>query len=146
MQRLIQPLRRMASLRQTLYRHGPDPIAPWEGAFPWVDSREGPEKVPAGQISVILDVEDQKDHEAYGLAVLTLDEGKTYEDLDAWSSTNQPPWSQLYGLLEEIPQGSRAEMRVTAFERPLFVVCFTAYPITKSDTLGPIEIEPLGSQ
>jgi lysophospholipase L1-like esterase len=103
---------------------------------------KGPDQVPAGRISVILDVKDQKDHEEYGLAVLTLDEGKTFEDLDAWSSTDRPPWSQLHGLLEEIPQGSRAETTVTAFEGPLFLVCFTAYPVTKSGTLGPIAVEP----
>jgi lysophospholipase L1-like esterase len=104
-----------------------------------------PDAFPAGRISVVLDVEDQKDHEEYGLAVLTLDEGKTYEDLDAWSSTDQPTWAQLHGILEEIPQGSRAEMTVTAFEGPLFLVCFTAYPVTKSGTLGPIEIEPVAA-
>ena len=101
----------------------------------------GPDEVPAGRIAVILDVEDQKEHEEYGLAVVTLDEGKTFEDLDAWPSTDPPRWVQLHGLLEEIPQGSRAEMTVIAFEGPLFLVCFTAYPITKSGALGPIEIE-----
>jgi lysophospholipase L1-like esterase len=106
---------------------------------------KGPDQVSAGRISVILDVEDQKDHEEYGLAVLTLDEGKTLEDLDAWSSTDRPLWSQLHGLLEEIPQGSRAETTVTAFEGPLFLVCFAAYPVTKSGTLGPIEIEPVAA-
>jgi hypothetical protein len=101
---------------------------------------EGPEKVPAGRISFVLNVKDQKDYEEYGLAVLTLDEGKTFEDLDAWSSTDQPPWTHLHGLLEQIPQGSQAERTVTAFEGPLFVVCFSAYPITKVDTLGPIKV------
>jgi hypothetical protein len=107
---------------------------------------EGPDKVPAGRISVILDVEDQKEHGAYGLAVLTLVEGKTFEDLDAWPSTDQPPWTKLHGLLHDILQGRRAETTVIASEGPLFVVCFTGYPVTKRDTLGPIEIEPLASR
>jgi hypothetical protein len=107
---------------------------------------QGPDRVPAGSIPLILDVEDQRDHEAYGLAVVTLDEDKTFEDLDAWPSTGQPPWTQLHGLLDEIPRGSRVETTVIAFEGPLFLVCFTADPITKSGTLGPIEIEPLASQ
>ena len=106
----------------------------------------GPDEFPAGRISVILDVEDQKDHEAYGLAVVTLDEGKTFEDLDAWPSTGRPLWAQLHGLLEGIPRGSRVETTVTAFEGPLFLVCFTADPVTKSGTLGPIEIEPVAAQ
>jgi len=100
----------------------------------------GPAGVPAGQITVILDVEDQKDHDEYGLAVVTLDEGKTFDDLDAWPSTGQPPWAQLHGLLEEILQGSRSEMTVAAFEGPLFLVCFTAYPVTKTGVLGPVEV------
>ena len=107
---------------------------------------EGSDRVPAGRIHVILDVEDQKDHGYYGLAVVTLDEDKTFEDLDAWPSIDRPPWAQLHGLLEGVSQGRRAETTVTAFEGPLFVVCFTAYPITKSDTLGPIEVEPAASQ
>ncbi len=46
----------------------------------------GPARAPAGQITVILDVEDQTDYDEYGLAVVTLDEGKTFDDLDAWPS------------------------------------------------------------
>lgn len=100
----------------------------------------GPDEVPAGRITVVLDVEDQTEYEEYGLAVVTLDEGKTFEDLDAWPSTSQPSWAQVHGLLEEVPQGSRAEMTVIALEGPLFLVCFTAYPITKSGTLGPVQV------
>jgi hypothetical protein len=100
----------------------------------------GPASVPAGQITVILDVEDQKDYDGYGLAVVTLDEGKTFDDLDAWPSAGQPLWAQLHGLLDGIPQGSRSEMTVAAFEGPLFLVCFTATPITKTGVLGPVKV------
>jgi hypothetical protein len=100
----------------------------------------GPGRVPAGQVTVILDVEDQKDYEEYGLAVVTLDDDKTFEDLDAWPSAAQPLWAQLLGLVDEVPQGSQAEMTVTALEKPLYLVCFTAYPIAKSGVLGPVDV------
>jgi hypothetical protein len=103
-------------------------------------SYNGSARVPARQITVILDVEDQKDYDEYGLAVVTLAEGKTFEDLDAWPSAGKPPWAQLHGLLDEVPQGSRSEMAVTAFEGPLFLVCFTAHPIAKTGVLGPVEV------
>ncbi|MFC2036432.1 hypothetical protein ACFLYD_00470 [Chloroflexota bacterium] len=101
---------------------------------------DGSGRVAAGQVTVILDVEDQKDYDEYGLAVLTLDEDKTLEDLDAWPSTDQPPWTQLLGLVDEIAQGSRDEMTIIALEKPLFLVCFTAYPVAKSGVLGPVDV------
>ncbi len=100
----------------------------------------GPDSVQKGRVIVALDVEDQTDHEQYGLAIVTLDEGKSFEDLDAWSSTGQPTWTQLHGLFEEVPQGSRVEKRVFVDEGPLFVVCFTAEPLTKRGVLGPIPV------
>jgi hypothetical protein len=100
---------------------------------------DGPSKVTPGQISVILDVEDQTDYEAYGLAVVTLDEDMTFEDLDAWSSVGQPPWAQLHGLLDDIPQGGRSETTIIVPQKPLYLVCFTADPITKVGVLGPVE-------
>jgi hypothetical protein len=101
---------------------------------------DGPSRVTEGQISVILDVEDQTAYEEYGLAVVTLDEDKTFEDLDAWSPTGQPRWAQLHGLLEEVPQGGRSETTIIVPQKPLYVVCFTAYPITKVGVLGPVEV------
>lgn len=100
----------------------------------------GPDSVPEGRVTVILDVEDQTDHEQYGLAIVTLDEGRSFEDLDAWSSTGQPVWTRVLGLFEEIPQGSRVEKTVFADKGPLFVVCFTANPLTKAGVLGPIQV------
>jgi hypothetical protein len=100
---------------------------------------EGPSNFTSGEISVTLDVENQTDHDAYGLAVVTLDEDKTFEDLDAWSSTGQPPWAQLHGLLDEIRQGGRSETTIIVPQKPLYLVCFTADPITRVGVLGPVE-------
>jgi hypothetical protein len=107
---------------------------------------EGPDRVLAGGVPLVLDVEHQTDHPAYGVIVVTLDEGKTFEDLDAWPSTTRPRWIDTVGDLVNIPQGTRAETTFRAFEGPLFVVCFTAAPFTKSGVLGPIEVEPVTSQ
>jgi hypothetical protein len=100
----------------------------------------GPDGVPEGRFTVILDVEDQQKHDGYGVAVVTLDEGQTFEDPDAWPSTKPPKWVQIHGLLDRVPQGTRAETTVTAFEGPLFLVCFTGSPVTKSGTLGPVKV------
>ena len=95
---------------------------------------------PGHRFTVVLDLADQDDFEAYGLAAVLLDEGKTFEDLDAWASTNAPVWAHVIGLRDEVPAGSRAETTITTFEGPLYFVCFTAYPVTKSDVLGPIPV------
>ena len=48
--------------------------------------------LPLGQIGIDWIVQD-KNHDKFGLAVLTLDQGKSIKDLEAWTSTDQPPWS-----------------------------------------------------
>ena len=103
----------------------------------------GPDSVPADDITVVLDVEDQTAYEEYGVAVVTLQEGKTFEDLDAWSSTSPPSWATVHTTIDQVPQGNHAEatMHVIEPNEPLYFVCFTAYPIVKSGTLGPIEIQ-----
>ena len=51
----------------------------------------GPERVPAGQIPIVLDVKDQTVYEVYGVGALTVDEGKTIEDIMAWPATANIP-------------------------------------------------------
>jgi hypothetical protein len=74
----------------------------------------GPDRVLAGEPTVNLDVEDQMAHDSYGLAVLTLDEGKTFKDLEEWPHIWHPPWSREEGLIRNVPQGTRAELTVDA--------------------------------
>ena len=98
----------------------------------------GPEAVSAGQITVNWDIENQG-YEKCGLAIVTLDEGKTFKDLDAWPSVDKPPWAKLVTFAEARPGGhSTAVASVT--EGPIFLVCFTASPEAKVGVLGPVEV------
>jgi hypothetical protein len=99
---------------------------------------DGPEMVSVGQIVANWNIENQ-DHEKCGLAIVTLDEGKTFEDLDAWPSVDKPPWATLVSFAETGPGGdSPAVADVT--DGPIFLVCFTAYPEAKVGVLGPVEV------
>jgi hypothetical protein len=111
---------------------------------------EGPDKVPAGQISVVLDVEDQTDHEEYGVQTLTMDEGHTLRELVSYQQEiSFPLWAHDHGFTKAA-QGTSQEMTIVLFEGPLFVSCFTN---TADETqaeytgiLGPIEIEPVHNE
>jgi hypothetical protein len=79
-------------------------------------------------------------HDLFGLAIVTLDEGKTFQDLDAWPSTDQPPWTTLLSFAEASPGSGLRTVWVPAQKRPIFMVCFTAYPETKTTVLGPVAV------
>ena len=101
----------------------------------------GPAGVPAGRISVMLDVQDATAHETYAVGMATLDEGKTLEDLEAWPWTDDAPlWLRDHGVIEA-DQGASEEATITLFEGPLYLVCFTASPDRAANVLGPIAIE-----
>jgi hypothetical protein len=103
----------------------------------------GPERVSAGQITVTLDVRDQSADIAYAVAVYTLDEGKTIEDLRAWTSaTHSPLWGHFHGRVDATG-GMAEEINVILLEGPFFLSCVTDPPDQVTDDLGPIEIAPL---
>ncbi len=97
------------------------------------------QKLPLGQVGIEWIVED-KNHDKFGLAVLTLDQNKSIKDLAAWTSTDQPPWSQLVAFYEAAP-GSRATVMAEVEKGPIYFVCFTAYPEQIIGALGPLEVE-----
>jgi hypothetical protein len=96
-------------------------------------------KLPLGQVGIDWIVED-KNHDKFGLAVLTLDQGKSIKDLEAWTSTDQPPWSQLVAFHEAAP-GSRSIVTAEVEEGPIYFACFTAYPEQIVGALGPLEVK-----
>jgi hypothetical protein len=101
---------------------------------------DGPERVPAGRFRLTLDVRDQAAYDGYAVVVVTLDEGKTREDLLAWPSANPPPWTHGHGAVL-VPRGELGWQEVWLYTAPLFLVCFTGDPARKTDLLGPIEVE-----
>lgn len=105
---------------------------------------EGLNTIPAGT-NAFNWIEDIQEYEKYGLAVVTLDPGKTIDDLQAWPTTDQPPWVQLVDLEEATP-GSRSTLVVDVTQGPIYFVCFYANPETKFGALGPVEVGNRGVQ
>lgn len=101
-------------------------------------SYDGARQVAAGPVTFTWVVE-KSDHDKFGLVVATLDSDKGFDDLDAWPSTDPPPWLQVVGFQEAAP-GSRSNLVVEVTEGPLYLVCFSAYPESKDGVLGPIEV------
>jgi hypothetical protein len=100
----------------------------------------GPERAPAGRIQIVLDVRDQTAYEDYGVAAVTVDEGKTLEDLVAAPFEHSAPvWVHAHGFAEAAP-GASQKRTIVLFEGPLFLVCAAE---EKTNVLGPIEIEPV---
>ena len=101
---------------------------------------DGPDRVPAGRSRLVLDVRDQVAHAGYAVVAVTLEAGKTGEDLRAWPSADTPPWTHGHGAVV-VPRGELGWQDVTLHEASLFLVCFTGDPARKIDLLGPIEVE-----
>jgi hypothetical protein len=102
-------------------------------------SYDGPKTIPAGRVTVNWRIEGRP-RDGYALAIVTLDEGKTFEDLDAWPSIGQPLWTHLHALQERDPD-DLSPFTALVTEGPIFVVCFTADPEAKVGVLGPVEVE-----
>lgn len=82
----------------------------------------------------------------YGYVLVTLDEGKTIEDLQAWPSSDPPEW--LKDNLRETgpvfgPGNTKQILDWSSYESvvtPIYFVCFADNPVRKIGALGPIEI------
>jgi hypothetical protein len=103
-----------------------------------------PERVPAGRISIVLDVRDQTAHELYGVQALTMDQGHTLEELVPYQQEIRfPLWVHDHGF-SKAAQGTTQERTIVLFEGPLFLSCFTN---TADETqteyagmLGPVQV------
>lgn len=99
---------------------------------------DGPGTLPPGKISLEF-ITKGKTHNAFALVVATLREGKTFADLDAWPSTDQPPWLDVVAFAESGPDTQKLFV-ANLTSGPIYIVCFYAPPETKFATLGPIEV------
>jgi hypothetical protein len=86
-----------------------------------------------------MDVKDQA-YEAYAVYVLTLDEGKTVDDLAAWPSTDKPAWARISGWSEAGRPGQSNILKATVEEGIIYIACFRRPPEAKIGALGPIEV------
>ncbi len=73
-----------------------------------------------------------------GIVVATLDDGKTIADLEAWPSTDQPPWLQIVDTIEAVA-GKDSQKVETLNDKPLYLVCFEQSPLAFAGRFGPIE-------
>ena len=99
----------------------------------------GPQSIPTGKVTIDW-VVNNKDHDKYGLVIVTLNEGKTFEDIDKWPSSDPPPWITIVGIAEAAPN-SRQQVTAQITEGPIYFVCFYSPPDTKFDTSGPVAVE-----
>ena len=97
------------------------------------------QRIATGQIAIDWNVDDADGK--YALVVATLDKDKTFDDLDTWPSTDQPPWLQIV-TYAEATSGSHSTVTADVEDGPIYIVCFTAPPEKKMGTLGPIEVGP----
>lgn len=99
-------------------------------------SLQGSMQVDSPDLAIILiNKEVQK---LAGLAVATIDDDKTIEDLEAWTSVDQPPWLQVVNFIEA--KSGRVTQSVTPFvDKPFFLVCFNDPPPMLIGVFGPIE-------
>jgi hypothetical protein len=103
---------------------------------------DGPKAIPAGENSVIMDVKDQS-KESYAVFILTLDQGKTLDDLKALpADADHPSWSHIVGGSEEGRPGKRNTFKVTVEKEPIYLVCVApAPPGLIVGVLGPVDVE-----
>jgi hypothetical protein len=99
----------------------------------------GPKVIQPGEINVTMDIKDL-DKQVYALYLLTLDQGKTINDLDAWPSTDKPTWAQIVNGSESGFSGQRNTFAVTVQKGPIYLACFSSPPEAKIGALGPIEV------
>lgn len=102
---------------------------------------DGPSDIPAGMVKMKLIIEEDNEEAMQGVAVVTatLEEGKTIEDLRAWPSTDQPPWTNILALYELFPGALEKEFTLRIPAGSAYFVCF--YPEAKIGAHGPLIAE-----
>jgi len=98
---------------------------------------DGPRQVPAGEFGIKLIDKDLEGPAA--LAYVTIDEGKTFSDLDAYPSLDPPPWLQVLGLIETDP-AKETLLTAEVKDEPIYLICFDSPPQRKIGVIGPIEL------
>jgi hypothetical protein len=104
----------------------------------------GPKTVPSGQvINVTMDVKDQ-DKVAYAVYFMSLDAGKTFDDLkEAAMKLSAPPsWAHTEGASEGGLPGkinTFTTFITKGLKGPLYLLCFSKPPDNLIGSYGPIE-------
>lgn len=102
---------------------------------------EGSTQVPFGEISIKF-INQYPDRIGM-LGIVTIDEGNSFTDLDAWPDAKAPPWIKAIGYIDLDP-GKEDTITVEVGDKALYLVCLETLPggnilISKTWTYGPIE-------
>jgi hypothetical protein len=100
-----------------------------------------------GKFNINVVVEGQG-NTMYGYILVTLEEGKTIEDLQAWPSTDPPGWLKdafhntgpVFVEPGSVKQNIDVWVNAAYAGDPIYIVCFADAPGRKIGALGPIEI------
>ncbi len=116
-------------------------------------SFEYPSTFVNGEFRIQLTLNEKRPTDS-GYALVTLDKGKTIEDLKAWPTAEQPVWVFLIDGVHETSVGTHLySYDSTEFSKysqfytggPLYLVCFHTNPDTgvtnKIGAFGPIEFK-----
>ncbi len=96
-----------------------------------------PPKVPLGTTLAINWVLVDK-YDFPGLCAITLDKGKTIDDLKGLPGYPQPSWVHPYYCWEN--PGSGMTVNVELKTGPIYLVCFSSRTTTIGNAMGPIEV------
>ena len=102
---------------------------------------DGAKSVAAGEVSFIM-VNKYRDLNV-AMIVLTLDKGKTVDDLKALPTNTgeDPQWTHRVGAPERhVYPGESYTFKATIETGPIYMLCFSGSPELITGVLGPIEV------
>ncbi len=106
-------------------------------------SYDGTKSVTAGEVSFLM---VNKNRDLYAaMIVLTLDEGKSVDDLKALPTNTgeDPHWSHRVGAAERhVLPGESYTFKANIETGPIYLLCFSGSPELITGVLGPIEVIP----
>jgi len=101
-------------------------------------SLSGPQEVPAGIIEMDW-ITTSDVHDIYGIAILTLDDGRTIEDLNKWKSLDEPPWADVVSFRDAKGKTTtELFINLDKEKESFYFVCFDPDQIIGA--LGPVGI------
>ncbi len=109
---------------------------------------DGPKSFTYGTFTLKV-VRGEKYTGSIGFAIATLDEGQTFDDLNAYTSVEPPNWVQVITAQGPLSQDKSYSYDLTTraiykLDKPLYFVCFSGVdennPV-KVGTIGPINIK-----
>jgi len=84
-------------------------------------------------------VVSSQNHDQYALAIVSMKQGKTLADLQAWPSTDPPDWLNV-GMDFRADPASQQIVKAYSGLDYIYFVCFYREPETKFGAVGPVQV------